>query len=338
MSNAESHTGVFDRYRWRSASGAAPYIIAHLEDGTTVQGPAGDGDLVPGISYEFYASGSGRGWQEHPAHGRSFKFSMYVVKIPHARHGIIAYLQKYGVGIGPVVATRIWDKFGPDSVKILRTNPKEVVAAKEIGRYFPLEKAEESAKELAYIADLEDTKIGLTNLFAGRGFPTALVEQCVSKWRILAPLRITRDPFTLLVNDMAGCGFARCDRLYIDLGLAPDRLKRQMICIWHSLHADSSGNTWVTADTAVQRLRQLVSGARLNPKKAIRLGLRSGWLAKRRDEAGVLWLAEGQRAEDEAFVAQQVKLLGTWQMANNAEVMTLVHAAECTTVEQMSCV
>jgi hypothetical protein len=315
----ETHIGVFDRFRWRSAEIEEPYIIGILEDKTVVQGPAEGGDLVPGISYEFYGQ-----WKEHETHGRSFKFTLFTVKVPHSRHGVIMYLQKYATGVGQVVAARLWDEFGEDAVKKLRTEPDVVAATPSISRWFSRERARMAAAELSRISDLEDTKIGLTNLFAGRGFPTVLVEECVDKWKVQAPNRITHDPFTLLVTGLSGCGFARCDKLYTDLGLPQDRLKRQVICLWHVLHADRSGNTWVRADIAVERLGQLVSGAKLQKKKAVKMGLRSGWIAKRRDGEGVLWLAEGERARDEAFVAERLKQLSAWERADNAEVRALI--------------
>jgi hypothetical protein len=332
MTDTPTHTGVFEGYRWVSHESEQPYIIGYLEDGSCVQGPCEKGELVPGICYEFFGAGPHKGWQEHPDHGRSFKFTLFTVKIPHSRHGVVAYLQKYGIGIGPVTAARIWDTFGADSVKILRTQP-EVVAAAPTITHFSAEKAHASAVELARIADLEDTKIGLTNLFAGRGFPAILVEECVDKWKVQAPARITRDPYTLLVNEMSGCGFARCDRLYTDLGLPPGRLKRQVVCLWHALHSDSSGHTWIRAQTALDRLGQMVSGAKLERKKAILVGVRSGWLAKKRDADGILWLAEGERAKNEAFVAAKLKELGAWQMADSAEVRTLVAAGEVVPME-----
>jgi exodeoxyribonuclease V alpha subunit len=327
MSETTTIIGVFERYRWRSHESAEqPYAIGFLEDNTVVQGPCEDGDLVPGVTYEFY----GR-WHEHPEHGRSFKFTMFATKVPHSRHGIVAYLQKYCHGIGPVTAARLWDSFGGDSVKVLRTSP-ELVAALP-GVHISLERAQVASRELTRLVAMEDTKIGLTNLFAGRGFPAVLVEECVKKWKVQAPARVTFDPYTLLVNEMSGCGFARCDRLYMDLGLPPERLKRQVICLWHALHADSSGHTWITAEKALERLGQMVSGAKLQRKKAIKIGVRSGWLAKHRDAEGVLWLAEGERAKNEAFVAAKLKELSAWTMADTTEVRTLIEAGEVRAME-----
>ena len=304
----ETHTGTFQRVRWRSPENEGNRMIAMLEDGSTVLGTAQDGDLIPGITYQFYGN-----WSEHPTHGRQFNFRQFVVKEPHGRAGVIAYLERYATGVGPAVAARIWDSFGTESVATLRTNPESVVAIPAIGRYLSLENARLASFELREHAKLEDTRIELVNLFDGRGFPHALVEDCIGKWKIMAPNRVRRDPFSMLVNGFAGCGFARCDRLYQDLGLPLDRLKRQVVCLWHILHSDTSGSTWLPLNQAWDMLREKVSGTKLNKKKAVIMGCRAKWLARRTDPEGVMWLAEGARARSEAYIAARVVQLSQFE-------------------------
>ncbi len=314
--------GVFHRFMWRSDDEERPHIIGFLQDGTTIKGNCEGGKMLqPGLSYEFYGD-----WVDNPQYGKQFHFNLYVLKVPHSQEGIVAYLQRYGVGIGPVTANRIWDAFGAESVKVLRLQPDAVADIAVIARHFPRDKAHESAYELSRIAILEDTKIGLTDLFTGFGFPTVLVEECCDRWKEQAPARIKWDPYTLLVHGMSGCGFARCDALYMKLGLPPDRLKRQVICLWHALNSDSSGDTWMQADKALERLGQMVSGTKLRPKRAVQIGCRSGWLGKRRDADGVLWLAEGKRAENEAFAASKIKELSEWSQGGTVALRTLVEA------------
>ncbi len=301
-----THVGVFDRVRWSDPESGR--MIGLLEDGIAVLGKAEAGELTPGLPYEFFGK-----WGEEYEGRKQLHFVMFIQKEPHSRHGVVAYLARYAPGVGPAVAAKLWDAFGADSVKVLRTQPESVVKVESVGRWLSLDKALVASEALKALAELEDTKIELTNLFAGRGFPGVLVEQCVEKWRIMAPARIRRDPFCLLVNEMSGCGFARCDRLYMDLGLPPERLKRQVICLWHVLHSDSSGHTWIPVEWAVDRLGSLVSGAKVRPKKAILLGRRAGWLATHKDEAGKLWLAEGDRARAERFLAEKLIELSAWE-------------------------
>ncbi|HWB00982.1 MAG TPA: helix-hairpin-helix domain-containing protein [Pirellulales bacterium] len=326
MATNTSITGVFDRVRFRSPDPDSNFIIAYLEDGTCVKGDEkSDGDLMPGVPYQFY----GR-WKNDPEHGRYFRFQMYSAKEPHSKAGIVGYLRRYACGVGPAIAARLFDAFGSEAVKVLRTQPDIAVAAS--GKYLTIEKAREAATALQAIAELEDTKIELADLFSGRGFPGVLVEECINRWGILAPARIRRDPYSLLVNEMSGCGFARCDRLYTDLGLPLHRIKRLVVCLWHVLHSDTSGNTWFDADEIKVRFGEQVGvlgeiqeagdrPRRLRPgfRNAVRCAVRAGWLAKRRDDTGKLWLAESQRAENERYLAEKLAELMQWTVGCHTE-------------------
>ena len=212
-------TGVYASTRWRAKD--SDYQIGYLEADTCVCGSVPEGELITGCPYQFFGS-----WVEHVTHGKQFRFSQVLKKEPHSQHGVIAYLVRYATHVGPQVAQALFDQFGSDAVKMLRTQPE---AAANVSRYLNLMQATEASEALKQLEKLEDTKIELTNLFAGRGFPMALVDDCVTAWGILAPTRIKRDPHSLLVNEFSGCGFDRCDRLYVDLGLPIDRLKRQVI-------------------------------------------------------------------------------------------------------------
>jgi exodeoxyribonuclease V alpha subunit len=312
MAELTTHTGVFYRFRYRSDDGSG-FLIAFLEDNTQILGTCEDGELSPGISYRFYGK-----WDEHPEHGKRFKFTQFIVVEPHSRHGIIAYLTKYAHGVGSATAAKLYDTFGGEAVKVLRLQPE--AASECVGRWLPIAKARAASEALKELAKLEDTKIELTNLFNGRGFPGALVEECCKKWGILAPARIRRDPFSLLVNGMTGAGFARCDRLYEDLGLPPGRIKRQLICMWHIIKSDSSGHTWFNADAVVEEFRRKIGrpeveepardGRKRKKKRGasfvVKFGVRAKWLATQRDDAGVLWIADAERARAEASAAERI--------------------------------
>lgn len=265
-----------------------------------IKGRDDDCGLLPGLEYRIF----GR-WGEHPKHGPQFEFRQFVKSEPHSRHGLIHYLRRYAPGIGPALSGRLFDRYGSDAVLILRTEPER--AAAEI-HGLRIDIAKDAAAALVPLAEFEETKIELTDLLAGRGFPHKLVDQCIKAFGILAPQRIKRDPFTLLVRGFSGCGFNRCDRLYMELGNDPTRLKRQMICAWHALKSDSSGNTWFPIRTAVDAIVRNVGGVgELRVKRALRLGQRSGWLRMRNDgpggKGGAWWVAEGRSGWNERVLA-----------------------------------
>lgn len=291
----EEITGIFNRERVRFDEDA---IIADLQNGTTIKGKAPEGDLIPGVPYKFFGK-----WETHARYGKQFAFKQYLKADPHTRYGVVKYLEHSAPHIGPALAGRLFDKFGQMAVKVLRTDPK--LAAESIKGLTP-EHALEAATALQAQAALEETKIDLMDLFATRGFPHALANTVLKKWGIHAPMRIRRDPFSLLVEGFGGCGYARCDRLYTDLGLPLDRLKRQMICLWHAIQEDSSGHTWHLLDLMKSKMQRMVAGVLVNPGKAIKLGVRAKWLSVRKDESGKWWIATAEKAKSESDLAEAI--------------------------------
>lgn len=282
----------------RGPNGEAQQSLPTIGGGDlTVKGQAplsedGKCELERGLSYRFY----GR-FTEHPKYGRQFHFQTFVRAQPHSREGIIRYLQK-APNIGQAFALKLWQKFAGDAVRILRESP-EVAAAAVDG--LSADQAREAAEWLSGEVALESCSIDLIDLLAGRGFPRNTAKAAVAKWGNRAPEIIRRNPYALM--RFRGCGFARTDAMYLDLGLPPERLKRQAYCCWYVLSRDTDGHTWRPVEFVEEGLRGFVGGADVNGPAALKLAKLGGLIATRRDESGRLWIAERRRAEAEASVA-----------------------------------
>lgn len=303
MTKATEYTAVFDRIRWQSPE--RDFVIGYTKDQQCVLGPAKEGELLGGVAYCFHGK-----WDDHPQHGKQFKFTHFIQKQPHTRHGVVAYMAKHAPGIGPRIAADLYDAFGTDAIVVLRSAPERAAGR---CKWLTVAQAKLAAAELEKLVALEETRIGLTDLLAGRGFQGQVHNLAIQQWGIHAPEVIRRDPFVLLVNDYPSAGFNRCDRLYLDLGLPPDRLKRLTICLWHIMREDMNGHTWHRMSGVIERLGQLVSGVEITvakAKKAIAVGERSGWLAVRDGK----WIAEGKKAANEATLAMQLTELCRYSM------------------------
>lgn len=301
--------GTFRRLKFTGDGEGKRFVIADVQspdsgDSFSVKGDADPENLLQGITYRFYGS-----WgKPKPPWGAPFEFLQLIQEEPHTRTAVVAYLTKYASGIGPVFAGRLWNAYQSRAVSQLRSNPDECADAIGIDR----SKARVASKCLVEFAATEDTRLELTSLFDGRGFPKTLVEAVIEKWGIHAPKIIRRDPFTLLVNRLPGCGFDRCDSLYCDLGLPPGRLKRQFAAIWRALKESGSGNTWHPVSVAKQAIEEKISGIGESAskwKRAVVLGVRSKWLASRVDETGQIWIAENRQAQNEKATADNIKRL-----------------------------
>lgn len=289
----EELTGEFSGVRWRNPEGT--FLIGTTREGVTVKGTVTEADtLLPGATYRFLGA-----WEESPQYGRQFKFNSFVQAEPHSRFGVVEYILRntHDCGLGRATAEQIVDQFGTErATAAIREQPDEVARRT---RLTP-EQSVQASRQLKQVQRFEQTKIDLLDLFSGRGFPGELIGEVIKAWGIQAPRRIRRDPYGLLVRDFRGCGFARVDTLYRDLGLPLHRLKRQMLCAWHWLREQSfsSGSTWHTATAVETAVGELVSGE-LKFARAMELGIRSRWIAATRRPDGETWLAIREEAQAE---------------------------------------
>jgi len=310
----ESLTGILSRIKWRSADEGNDFVFAELRTGETIAGQLPEQSVTIGLTYSFRGEWKpGKPYNGKPQ--KAFWFDQYAQSEPHTRQGVSAYLQKYAPGIGPTLSGRLFDAFGEDAAKILRTDPER--AAREVNG-LAVEIAREAAGELQKNIRFESVRIDLAELFAGRGFSSNLPGICVQKWGIYAAKRIRRDPFCLLVAEIASCGFLRCDSLYLALGLKPWRLKRLMLCIWHMIRTDMEGHTWHDGRKIIEKLRQSatvledvdsLSSTDKRINRAIELGVRAEWLSLHRDSSGKVWIAEGEAGKNEQTIAECIARL-----------------------------
>jgi hypothetical protein len=297
----EEITGVFVEERWRRDNFFIGKIrIGHRTVG--VKGEADPGELKIGLEYRFYGT-----MDSHEKYGDTFSFRTFILAEPHGEHGIKQYLMQCP-NIGPATARALWDKLGSQAVRVLREEPDVAMAA--VPALKP-DVAERASRHLAELSALEDCSIELMGLLDGRGFPKNTSREAVKAWGNKAAERIKKNPYLLL--SFRGCGFLRTDKLYLDRGHSPERIRRQAFCSWHALASDTNGNTWFPLEFAAKGIKARVSGARADVDKAITWGERYGrgagggygMLVTRIDDQGRSWVAEGRKAQAEDSVARR---------------------------------
>jgi exodeoxyribonuclease V alpha subunit len=273
------------------------FVIVRLRDGFSAMGTGTWDELQGDVIYKFF----GR-WQDDPKHGYQFRFNTHIIQGFQSRSGLVKYLCELCEGIGPATAGKLWTAYGANCVYVLRDEPHRVVTELKLNA----EMVEEACHELRRNQRFQDTKIDLNGLFAGRGFQGKLITQAIDKWGTNAPAVIRGNPFRIL--NMPSAGFKRCDKLYIDIGLRPDALKRQVHCTLNQIRIDRNGHTWIEADLLSTKLEDAVPGAR--PRDAFRLGLRANKLAKYRDpQTNTLYITTAERAYAERLIAAHLMRL-----------------------------
>jgi exodeoxyribonuclease V alpha subunit len=287
----------------RSVKYSAPdggFVILELGDRLTACGPFAAKDFGPGITYRFM----GR-WESHDKFGDQFKFTSFVADRPISMAAIVAYLTKTCDGIGEKVAHKLWQRYGETAIETLRLRWEEVADAGILSAAV----ASEASQQLRDEEALERTKVELHDILQGRGFGQRTANAALSKWGAKAPAIIRRDPFRLL--GMPGAGFKRCDKLWRDLGLKLDRLKRQVYAALQEIRNDRDGNTWFSTDRVSEIIKDAI-GETAKPAKAMRLAIKCGLMSIRKDGDGKLWLANRNAQLNEQAIAREIVRLSKW--------------------------
>ena len=115
------------------------YMIAVYRPLETVRDSAGDmvsqikavGYCLP-TSEKLRYKLSGH-WIKHPKHGLQFEVENYEEVISHTKEGIIGYLSSGQIkGVGPIIAEKIYDAFGQDTLDVLDHEPEKLLTIRGI--------------------------------------------------------------------------------------------------------------------------------------------------------------------------------------------------------------
>lgn len=288
------HLGGVKRIRFSDPD--RQFVILELTDGASVMGSGDAGAFVAGQLYRFH----GR-WKDGKF-GPEFAFDTFVKDVPLTQSAVVKYLSETCRGVGKVTAERLWSKYGSDAVRMLREQPLDVANAGILSR----DNAEEAGRDLERFQHVERTKVELFGLFAGKGFRGEVIDRAIGQWGVRAPGMIRKNPFRMLLRRLPGCGFKRCDKLFLELGLSADRIVRQCAAAWNAIREDRSGSTWTDAQTVFDAV--LASIPTADPVKAMRYLIRGGWIRLRRD-GNARYVAVRERADAEQRIADNVRRL-----------------------------
>jgi exodeoxyribonuclease V alpha subunit len=153
-------------------------------------------------------------WTRHAKFGEQFKVSEYRIRVPATVYGIRKYLGSGLIkGLGPVMAGRIVDKFGKETLEIIESDIQRLAEVAGIGK-----------KRIGIIAgawdaqkDIRDVMLFLQGHGVGSGYAAKIFKQYGS--RSIAVVK--KNPYRL-ATDIFGVGFVTADRIAAKLGIARD--------------------------------------------------------------------------------------------------------------------
>lgn len=289
--------GTFVGERFRKED----WFVGSLKDGTTIVGNADRSEIRAGRTYRFFGE-----IVEHERFGQQFKFSGFLEEREAGEAGVVKYLSETCDGIGKVLAKRLYDRYGDETIDLLQDEWQRVQF--EVPG-LKADVAEAAAAALKRDAKFRRARVELIDMFAGRPFPKSLIKRLIDEYGPSAPAKVRRNPYLLMKQKRVGFGLA--DQLYLDLGGNPGRRKRQTLCLWDAFQRDSNGHTWFTYTQAREILNEKIGGAKADTRSAVDLGVRSKLLAIRGEEITCLWLTSADRDMDEERIVSQIRLLQT---------------------------
>ncbi|VAW37435.1 RecD-like DNA helicase YrrC [hydrothermal vent metagenome] len=153
-------------------------------------------------------------WANHAKHGRQFIVELCQQSLPATTEGIKRYLGSGMIrGVGKVMAERIVERFGEDTLDVIEFEPERLQSILGIGkkRVSQIMKAWEEQRAI------KDVMIFLQS----HGVSTNLATKIYKKYGDASLTVVQNTPYKL-VQDVYGIGFKTADKIAQALGLAAD--------------------------------------------------------------------------------------------------------------------
>ena len=227
-------------------------------------------------------------WVNDPVRGRQFKAKSVECIPPKSAEGIRRYLASGLIhGIGPVLANRIVDKFGADTIDVLDHHSGRL---REIPKVGP-KKIESIVKGWREGKGTREVMI-FTQTY---GISASKASKIYRKYGPDSVAIIKRGPYRLC-RDIWGIGFLTADRIALAVGLPKDSPLRARAAIVHTLRteADESGHCWTSEPDLLLHAQELVGISVEVLAEALKAEIDEGRVVKEEDRLYLrdLWAAE----------------------------------------------
>jgi len=203
------------------------------------------GEIAPGENVRLV----GR-WTQHAVYGPRFRVTSFTPTIPSTEQGVARYLGSGLIpGIGPALATRLVERFGPDTLDVIATQSVRLREVPGIGR--------QRAQSIAEAVRQRRVEAETMSFLHALGMGPATARDIVRKYGTNAP-RIVRDDPYIVAEQIRGIGFRTADRIAEALGIAGDDIRRVQGGVLHLIgKAVDEGHVFATHQQLHDGLEQL---------------------------------------------------------------------------------
>ncbi len=195
-------------------------VVPGRRDLVTVAG------TMPGIQPGERLQLQGR-WTNHPVHGYQFRADSYSSQLPASANAVRRYLASSLVkGIGPVLAGRLVDCFGDDTLRVIDEQPERLTEAQGVGP-----RRVESIKR----AWVEQQEIrGVMLFLQGHGVSAAYSTRIYKTYGQDSVKVVRENPYRL-AQDVRGIGFITADKIARQMGIDEHSPHRAQAALEHLL-------------------------------------------------------------------------------------------------------
>lgn len=191
-------------------------------------------------------------WVTDPVRGRQFKAKAISCIPPKSTEGIRRYLASGLIrGIGPVLAGRIVDRFGADTLDVLdhhsgRLAEIDKLGPRKIAQIRQAWRDERAMREVMIFTQTYGISVAKTTKIYRRYGPDSIAI-------------IKADPYRLC-RDIWGIGFATADRIAMSVGIPRDSPLRARAAVLHTLRTDAEeeGHCWTSEPDLLLHANELV--------------------------------------------------------------------------------
>ena len=191
-------------------------------------------------------------WNAHTSYGRQFEAEFLERLLPQTRQEIMAYLSSRAIkGIGPVMAARIVEHFGEETLLVLEREPERLAQVPGIS----LDKARAFGAEYRQQAGMRQ----LMEFFALHHLPTELAVRAYKLYGEQTVELLYEDPY-LLMDKGLDAPFGAVDRFAVELGIAADDPRRiEAGLIFELTYNMTAGHSFLPENKLVGATAQLLS-------------------------------------------------------------------------------
>ncbi len=190
-------------------------------------------------------------WVNHRKFGRQFKVDTYTVLTPTTLDGIQRYLSSSLVkGIGPVLAKRLTDRFGEETLEVIEHEPERLREVEGFGeaKISQIRSAWEAQREVRQIT------LFLQEYGIGQGLAVRIYRRYGGQ-----SIPMLKDNPYRLASDVFGIGFKTADRIARSMGVEANSTRRAEAGLLYLLQeAASEGHLFLPYPTLMERGKALL--------------------------------------------------------------------------------